>query len=511
MRIFLRIIFFILVAGASVSCKKDHEQYIYTDREVITVSGLENSYSKTSAVDRLVVKPLVSSNKPGELDYLWGVYPANVQLTRATMDTIARSKELDFPVNLTADNWNLVFRVTNLKTGYEQYFTSTLHVGTQFTRGWYVLKDANEGGDLDLFLTPETIKPASSVRNVFSAINGRKLAGEGMALRFNSFYKSESASGSFDNTRSLFIVTDEDASVVRVNDLAEIRDISDLAFGGLEVKKPMMVGNDFLTFFMINNGQLHSMIGQGPSFGQFGGAKMKNSNGDPYFLSKYHLMHIASFFFDEMSSSFFSASDRGLNLTAVRDNPASQLTANNNNKKLVYMAMKNRTPYSGVAIFQDKTDESVKTLAEVFPLVAAFRMMTQPIQPTDKIYNGSNFGLLYQDENLIYFSVGTEVWSRNISNRFEQLQYTLPADETVTFIQHRKNMGVGTEAAFSHNYVVVGSVTSNGKYKVRMFTKTSGNLSQEPEFTLEGDGKPRDVIYISPAISSGATSFPDTY
>lgn len=511
MKTVIRTILLSILIGFTFSCKKDVEQYVYSDREVIAVTGLENNYSKISAVDQLIITPEVTSNKDGDLEYLWGIYRANVQLTSPKLDTISRTKDLNYPVNLPADNWVLILRVTNTQTGYEQYFSSTLNVGTQFTRGWYVLKDEEQGADLDLFLTPETIKPASAVRSVFSAINGRKLQGKGMALRFNSFYKSESAIGTFDNTRALFMLTDQDASVMGVSNLMEIKNIDELIFGGPDVKKPMMVGNDFLTFFMVNNGRLHSMIGQGPSFGQFGGAKMKNANNDPYFLSKYHLMNIASYFFDEMSSSFFSASDRALNLTPVKDMPGSQLPANDNNKTLVYMAIKNKTPFSGVAIFQDKTDPTVKVLAEVFPLVAAFRMTSQPIQPTDRIYEGSNFGLLYQDENLIYFSSGSEIWSRNISNRFEQLQYTLPADETVTFIQHRKNMGVGAEAPFAYNYVTVGSVTTAGKYKVRMFAKTSGNLSPEPEFVLEGNGTPRDVIYITPAVSSGAMSFPDTY
>lgn len=494
------------------SCKKENARYQYGDREVITVAGLENHYAKISAIDKLVITPEVSSNKGGELEYLWGIYQGNVQLAYAVMDTIARKKDLDYLVSQPADNWNLVFRVTNKATGYTQHFTSTLAVGTEFTRGWYVLKDEQEKTDLDLFLTPQSISPTSRVDNVYSTINGKKLDGKGSFIRFNSFYKSESESGVFDNTRAMFVVSEKDASVVKVSTLKEIRDFNSLIFGGPQVKKPAMIGNDFLVFFMINNGQLHSMIGQGPSFGQFGGRKMKNTDDAPYHLSKYHLMHIASYFFDEASSSFFSASDRSLYLTPVKDMPGSQLSANNNNKELLYMGLKNRAPYSGVALFRDKTDPTLMTINEVFPLVQAFRMTNRVVQPDDKIYSGTNFGLLYQDENIIYFSSGREVWSRNLSNNFEELQFTVPADETITFIQHRKYTGMGpVESPFSHNFVAVGSASGSGEYKVRMFSKISGNLSAEPEFTLSGTGIPRDVLFTSPGISSGTLSFPDTF
>lgn len=505
---YILIIFAVLLFG----CKKESAPFVFTDREVITVTGIENQYSKISAIDKLIITPEVKSNKEGTFEYMWGIYQANVQLTKAVVDTISFNKDLEYLVNQPADNWVILFRVTNKSTGFSQYFQYGLSVGTQFTRGWYVLKDQQQQSDLDLFLTPTHIIPESNcVENVYSTMNGRKLDGKGTMLRFNSFYKSENASGIFENTRSLFILSENDASVVKVSSMVEMRNFEKLYFGSPEVKKPTMVGNDFLTFFSVNNGQLHSMIGQGPSFGQFGGRKMKNSNDQPYFLSKYHLMNIASYFFDEITSSFYSASDRGLYLTPVKDNPATMLTANENNKKLIYMGLKSKGPFYGVAIFEDKTNPQLKTLNEVYPLVASFRMTNQVLEPTDKIYNGTNFGLLYQDENMIYFSLGREVWSRNLANKFEQLQYTVPSDETIQFIQHRKYAGVGAEEPFSYNYVAVGTSTSNGQYRVRMFEKPSGNFKEEPTFTLKGNGNPRDVIFISPGISSSSVSFPDTY
>lgn len=492
------------------SCKKEDARYIYPEKELITVKGLEPNYVKISAVDKIEINPEVSSNKEGELEYLWGIYQKNVQLANVNMDTIGRAKELNYLVKEFAEQWVLVLRVTNKKTGYAQYFSSTVMVGTQFTRGWYVLKDENEKTDLDLFLTPSNYKPASKVENVYSTMNGKKLDGKASLIRFNSFYKSET-NGKFDNTRSLFLISEKDASVVKVSDLKEIFDLNNLIFGGVSVKKPGLFGMDFLTFFMTNNGQLHSMIGQGYSFGKFGGRKIKGVDDAPYSLSKYHLMFISSYFFDELSSSFVSSTDRNLNLVPVVDNPGTQLKANNNNKTLIYMGMKSRSPLGGFAIFQDKTDPAQKTLAQVFPITQNFRMTTTNLLPTQKIYNGDNFSLLFEDENMIYFSVGKEVWSRNLSNQFEQLQFTVPTDETITFIRHRKNNGTGAEAPFAYNYVIVGTSTSSGNYKVRMFTKTSGNLSTEPLLILEGKGNPRDVVYVSPGVSTGTTTFPDTF
>src|SRR5690606_8597885 len=99
---------------------------------------------------------------------------------------------------------------------------------------------------------------------------------------------------------------------------------------------------------------------------------------------------------------------------------------------------------------------------------------------------------------MLYFTVGNEVWSRNLANGFEQRQYILPAGETISFIRHRK--AAGNPAEFAYNYVIVASKSGNN-YKIRMFKKTSGNMDAQPDFIMEGVGEAADALYIAPNIS----------
>jgi len=499
------------------SCKKDRGNYEYTDKEVISVKGMESTYNILAGLN-ITIDPEVSSNKEGELEYLWGIYETNIGGSYVpVMDTVSRTKKLDYVVNRTVKDWFLVLRVTNKNTGYAKYFNSTIKVGSEFSRGWYVIKTEANKTDLDLFLTPKNITPISKRENVFSVMNGKKLDGNAMILKFFHDYKAlkdgvYSPAGTL--TRSLFLLSDKEASVVDISTMKEIHDVNGLFFEPPAVKSPGCIGNDILAYYMVNNGQLHSITFNGPTSGIFGGRKLRGSDDLPYNLSKYHLMFQTSttpIFFDETSSSFFSASDRSIYLTAVTDAttpPPTQLSANNNNKKLLYMGVKTPAPSTGVAIFQDKTTPTLKTLATITPNPAAFKIIIETLNPTDKIYNGSNFALLYMDENLIYFSVGNEIWSRNLSNKFEQLQFTVPVGETVTFIRHRKYAGTTTEAPYSYNYVMVGT-KSGDSYKIRMFTKAAGNLAATPAFILEGKGSPADAMYISPSIVTN--SYPSTY
>jgi len=135
--------------------------------------------------------------------------------------------------------------------------------------------------------------------------------------------------------------------------------------------------------------------------------------------------------------------------------------------------------------------------------------MNDTLAATDKLNNAERFGLIVEDENILYFSVGQEIWSWNLSNGVEQLQFTVPAGEKVTFIRHRKYAGSNTtEQPFYYNYMLIGT-TSGGSYKVRAFRKTSGNLASAPDFTMEGKGSVGDVIYIAPPVSN--YTYPNSY
>lgn len=506
MKTLYRIALFIAVFSVW-SCKKDKGNYDYTEKEIISVKGIAGNYPVLSGLN-ITIDPEVTSNKEGELEYLWGIYETNVAGGyNPVMDTVSRTKKIDYVVNRTVKDWFLVLRVTNRKTGYAQYFNTTINVGTEFTRGWYVVKNEADKADLDLFLTPQNITPTIKRENIYSLMNGKKLDGNALMLRLYHDYKAPK-DGLYSPTRSLFLVTDKDASVVDISTLKEIHDMNGLFFGPPAVKRIGFVGNDFLVYYMVNDGQLYSIVGQGPSSGIFGGRKIKGGEDLPYNLSKYHLMMFASYFFDETSSSFVSASDRSLYLTAITDHPSTELSATNNNKKMLFMGAKTTSPLAGYALFQDKTDPSLKSLVSITPSTASFRMVNDILKPTDKIYNGANFALLFGDESMIYFSVGNEIWSRNLSNKFEQLQFTVPSNETVTFIRHRKYTGAGVEAPYSYNYMMIGT-KSGDNYKIRMFTKASGNLAAAPAFILEGKGSPADAMYVSPSITT--TSYPNTY
>lgn len=503
----MRYISIILCLGISLfisSCAKDHSNYDYADKEVITVTGMDAVYTKTSGVDRLAVNPVATSTDPNaKFEYLWGIYETNVQGYAPVLDTLAKTKELDFLVNQAAKLWILVLRVTNTNTGYAQFFTADVNVITAYTRGWYIQKDNGTQTDLDLFLTETNSVPDGKLENVFSLANGSKLDGKANQLTFLSAYKSDILTpGRFSNTRTFFITTDKEVVAVDINTFKVLRNFNSLFYSPPAIKAPKFVFLGAQANYINNNGQLYSIYTMSANTGQFGVGKIKNELGESYNLSKYFLGSYVSnpVLFDEVSSSFISSTGSGTTLLAAGDASTTQMPANNNNKTLLYMGQRQASPLLGYAVLQDKTDPSLKILAKVTGNnTAKLELLNDTLKPTDKIYNATRYTLFNGDENMIYFVVGNEVWSRNLTNKFEQLQFTAPAGETITYIRHRK-YSTSSDINFAYNYFVIAT-KMGANYKVRMFNKANGNLNASPEFTMEGIGAVADVFYLSPKIS----------
>jgi len=485
------------------SCFKDDNNYEYAPAEKITVTGINPSYDRITQVDSLIVTPVVTSTDPNaKFQYFWGIYETNVQGFAPKVDTICKTLNLRYFIRQPAKGWVLVFGAKNTNTGFMQIETSLANINTPFTQGWYVLKDDGSKSDMDLFLTPSSIVPGESkIENIFSFVNGKKLEGKAKGICFEPSYKSN-ITGTWGNTRAFLVFTSADASMINSNTMKEYRNFNSSFYDSPKVKAPGAIFIGSSSDYFINDGRLHSIAAMTLNRGVFGNYQMRDEFNKPYKLSDFYYGHAFSdpVLFDENSSSFVSAGGSGTILNTITDAPTgSHMKANNNNKTLLYMGLKSTS--TAIALLKDKSNANLKILSTITPNFAAFKITNDTLSPTSKLYNATIVTCNVADESLIYFVVGgNEVWSRNIVNKAEQLQYKAPAGETITYIRHRSFNSSADLPAYKYNYVMVGS--SNGTtYNVRMFTKTAGNLDAQPSVTLTGKGSNvGDVFFLSPRV-----------
>lgn len=510
-----------LLVFLTFSCAKDKGNYDYNTGEQIEISGIEPLYNAISQKDTLKISPIAKSNKEGELEYRWGIYETNVQGRAEPLDTIARTQSLNYFVDNEAKSWVLVFIVKNKKTGFTKFQTSSLAVSTLFTRGWYVLKDDGLNSDLDLFITPKNNIVDGVLENVYSGANGKKLEGTGVFLSFATNYKSNILNPSlFSNTRTLLVSTSKDLQTIGVNTMKYIRDKESIFLGGNKpVAGSVALFNGSSATYAFNEGQLYNIYAMSSNAGQFGNKVMIDGTNSPYRLSKYMLSSSYGdpILFDDMSSSFVTLGNgSGSTLTTYSNATGNSFNTSNNNQKMLFMGIK-AAPYLpapdyyfktiGYTILQDKTDPSLKSLCLLEKNKFVLNVLAEEIDPGSKLYNADLHTLIYEDENLMYFVNNNQVYSRNLSNGFEQLQFTLPGAEQAVFIKHIK-YNEGANTGYSFNYLIIGS-KSGSDYKIRMFNKSAGNLDAEPVQTISGKGTARAMMYVSPSVSE--SSFPNSY
>src|SRR5690606_10211714 len=128
------------------------------------------------------------------------------------------------------------------------------------------------------------------------------------------------------------------------------RDFTTIFHGAAPRRDLQMIGNDFLRYFLINDGQLHTIVGQGFSAGIFGGRKLLGSQDAKYKLSKYHLFPTVgmAYFYDELSGNFFATTDRTVYLNPVSvmmQPPVIPLQ----NRRMIYMGTKVNSSSGGGA------------------------------------------------------------------------------------------------------------------------------------------------------------------
>lgn len=138
---------FVLVAG---SCYRDRGNYDYSDINEITIGarGFEGvDYRLRSGVDVLRINPDVRASLDpdfrGSYEYEW---VATGQVRNPGVRTVlARTRDLEYAVELPSDEYVLSLRITDPATGLMFSRRTGLSVSTAYTRGWLVATEDAAG------------------------------------------------------------------------------------------------------------------------------------------------------------------------------------------------------------------------------------------------------------------------------------------------------------------------------------------------------------------------------
>jgi hypothetical protein len=197
MKIFYNIIGISLLA-LMISCAKDQGNYDYHDINELTVGGLKATYAVTTTVDTLRISPTIvmteSVTDPSRMEYTWLAKKGTT-----IIDTLGRTKELNYPVSLPPDNYTLQVRILDKQTKVVWSGKAALNIGTPYSRGIMLMgEDANGNAEVDMLsmvkdtITVKGILAKSGLPNLRGPINIQHSGGSATYMKLWVFTTSGS-------------------------------------------------------------------------------------------------------------------------------------------------------------------------------------------------------------------------------------------------------------------------------------------------------------------------------
>ncbi len=160
----------------------------------ITIADFEQQYTATSFVEEFLdIQPVITTSIPEQnLEYRWVVMQNNDESGAKTPkeDLIGTEKNLHYEVALSPKTYTLKLEVSDKETGYTVYKTTTLVVVTEFSKGFYILKETADGNtDIDLY----NLETGSLASDLITSVHGAPLNGSplNLSISYLNYYIDE--------------------------------------------------------------------------------------------------------------------------------------------------------------------------------------------------------------------------------------------------------------------------------------------------------------------------------
>jgi hypothetical protein len=485
---------FILLMG---SCVDDNSTTANTDVSDIAISNMDAKYSVISyAGNKLDIQPAIQSGY-SDMNYCWYLIDKSKEGKSSynsgqvyDMDSIANTKDLSYEVNLPEGNYQIVFKAFSKSTNYSIYKTADLEVTTQFSKGFYILKeDATGNTELDMY-TPSGIM----MNNLLTKTQGAPMTGKPRSL--GMCYDQAYMTGTEKAYGNCMCITTEsnDLKFIRISDMNLVIDKTNLLFDELDSKEEFY--GAVKGYYMINlftSAGVRSVY-DGPDGGNTG--KFGNALGNVG-ASKYYV-ECAS----QSGLRYWSDSDHGLYGCDVNGS----ITAVPMTTGLPYKAQ-GLTGYSCIACGESK----IGTIERMYFLLKDdatgkryFYFLTnarvKEVRELDSSLNMAQaniFSTNGRTATIAYCVNNNKLYSYNYNTGAEaELSFSgIPASEQITYITNQYWQGTDP-----FDYFVIGTQTGN-TYKLYFYEMVGGQPSGDPVKTITGTGKFKSIRYVTSQYS----------
>ncbi|MDR1415557.1 MAG: hypothetical protein LBI96_07085 [Odoribacteraceae bacterium] len=494
-----------LVAACLTACFRDKGNYTYKEVSTVTITNLQESYTRVSMQDTLRIDPgLVSTNPEDTFACLWLRLPAgNLHISES--DTLGTDVILDHPVTLRQGAYWLALRVTNLANGMELYQEFQLFVTTRFSVGFYLLKDAGGYSELDLHLPDGDVMPDLLERSLGERVNGAPLT-LGVTLGY-TYFNPEAMRSERSHVINICTETGE-MQILRVEDMAPIYGHDDLFIGNVP---------DDVPYYLTTSGNgLMYISSEGVSFASVSSSTGTGRIGFPSTITGGYAVNPRSllvgqtlYFFDDLNGRFITANVNGV-LNAYTETNQGGATMpyspNNITRELLYFGhnFTAQIEHEGYAIFRDATGKRY-----LYRLLLNNAQFYNPVRDVVEIPSSTRFSQATAfatnelDGRLIYFLHDNKLYLYDVEQKTEELLAPagIDASAEITYFANRYYINP-EDAPANFNYLAIATRDAAGRYKVHLYQTLGGKPLGAPVRVLEGNGVVRKMQYMSNQLSS---------
>lgn len=494
-----------------IGCYDDKGNYDYTDLSTIDISGIDEEYSRISFKDTLRITPTVTSSDANDtFEYLWTLNPSYKSVPSGgsiESDTIGNEQTLNYPVKLSKGMYDVVLKLTNSLTGYSTFHTTSLEVKTEFSLGFYVLKDVNGNTDMDLHLPDGGVS-----ESLITQVEGQALPGapRSMGIIFQYSY-IDPATDEYAAPTALSVCAGKDARVYNLQDMSIMFTHETMFFGAAPTDETpyYIYPNCYGIGYLSDKGSYfnYQFASSGMnSAGKFGYPTPISNGCRPNINCMYNSLGEGQYaggcfyFFDEQNRRFLECNFNGdLNAFEDGDTPVPE------NYDLAFLGRNAiGEDCRGYALFKDKQASGKLYL---YLLTLDYTSYMNPVKKVGEIPATSdmNRATLYaineRDVRVMYFVADNKLYMFDIEQQTETniTPTDLAGDEEITYISNRYWKGEN-DLPNNFNYLTIATY-KDGKYKVYMYNITGGQPVGKPQRLLKGEGKAVKMQFSSPKMS----------
>ena len=125
------------------SCAEDKGNYEYSDKEIITISGIPEQISVLANAENIVITPTITSNLRGEIDNNHADFEFSCQRKEdnkwVEMCSNPQTKDINMLADISAKQHTCRYVVTDKATGVRTSFLFYINATTTTSEGWILL------------------------------------------------------------------------------------------------------------------------------------------------------------------------------------------------------------------------------------------------------------------------------------------------------------------------------------------------------------------------------------